>query len=194
MDAATTVLLSLGLAADAFAVSISSGLAIKHMKVNKALKIALFFGGFQALMPLIGWFAGLSLSFWITPIDHWIAFGLLSFIGGKMIYESLQTEECEKKFNPLDTGTLITLSVATSLDALAVGIGLALLKTAIAPVVSAIGFITFFVVFAGVFIGNKCGDLFGNKIEFLGGLILIAIGSNILWSHLTEASLVMGNG
>jgi putative Mn2+ efflux pump MntP len=191
MDAATTVLLSLGLAADAFAVSISSGLAIKHMKVNKALKIALFFGGFQALMPLIGWLAGLSLSFWITPIDHWIAFGLLSFIGGKMIYESLQTEECAKKFNPLDTGTLITLSVATSLDALAVGIGFAVLKTSIGPVVSAIGFITFFVVFAGVFIGHKCGNLFGNKIEFIGGLILIAIGSNILWSHLREASVVI---
>ncbi len=193
MDATTTVLLALGLAADAFAVSISSGLAIKHMKVNKALKIALFFGGFQALMPLIGWLAGLSFSFLITPIDHWIAFGLLSFIGGKMIYESLQSEECAKKFNPLDTGTLITLSVATSLDALAVGIGFAVLKTSIGPVVSAIGFITFFVVFAGVFIGNKCGNLFGNKIEFIGGGILIAIGSNILWSHLTEASAAISH-
>ncbi|MEG4270396.1 MULTISPECIES: manganese efflux pump MntP family protein [unclassified Microcoleus] len=191
MDAATTVLLSLGLAADAFAVAVSSGFAIKHMKVNKAFKIALFFGGFQALMPLIGWLLGLSFSFLITPIDHWIAFGILSFIGGRMIYESLQNEECEKKFNPLDTGTLITLSVATSIDALAVGIGFAVLKTSIGPVVSAIGFITFFVVFAGVFIGHKCGKLFGNKIEFLGGVILIAIGSNILFSHLTEVSAVI---
>jgi len=161
--------------------------------VNKALKIALFFGGFQALMPLIGWFVGLSFSSLIAPIDHWIAFGLLSFIGGKMIYESLQSEECAKKFNPLDTGTLITLSIATSLDALAVGIGFAVLKTAIGPVVSAIGFITFFVVFAGVFIGHKCGNLFGNKIELIGGGILIAIGSNILWSHLTAASLVISH-
>ena len=193
MDAATTVLLSLGLAADAFAVAVSSGLAIKHMKVNKALKIALFFGGFQALMPVIGWLFGLSFSFLRTPIDHWIAFGLLSFIGGRMIYESLQTEECDKKFNPLDTGTLITLSVATSIDALAVGIGFAVLKTSIGPVVSAIGFITFFVVFAGVFIGHKCGNLFGNKIEFLGGVILIAIGSNILFSHLTEASALISH-
>ncbi len=193
MDAATTILLSFGLAADAFAVAISSGLAIKHMKVNKALKIALFFGGFQALMPVIGWLVGLSFSFLITPIDHWIAFGLLSFIGGRMIYESLQSEECEKKFNPLDTGTLITMSVATSIDALAVGLGFAVLKTSIGPVVSAIGFITFFVVFAGVFIGHKCGNLFGNKIEFLGGVILIAIGSNILFSHLTEASAVISH-
>lgn len=190
MDATTTVLIALGLAADAFAVSVSSGLAIKHMKVNKALKIALFFGGFQALMPLIGWLAGLSFRFFITPIDHWIAFGLLSFIGGRMIYESLQSEECDKKFNPLDTGTLIALSVATSLDALAVGIGFAVLKTSIGPVVSAIGFITFFLVFAGVFIGHKCGNLFGNKIEFIGGGILIYIGSNILISHLTEAARI----
>ncbi len=190
MDAATTVLLSLGLAADAFAVAVSSGLAIKHMNVNKALKIALFFGGFQALMPLIGWSAGISFSFWITPIDHWIAFGLLSFIGGRMIYESLQSEECAPKFNPLDTGTLITLSVATSIDALAVGIGFAVLKDSIIPAVTAIGFITFSVVFSGVFIGHKCGNLFGKKIELIGGLILMAIGSNILWSHLTASAVI----
>ncbi|MEG4285350.1 manganese efflux pump MntP family protein [Microcoleus sp. A006_D1] len=193
MDAATTIFLSLGLAADAFAVAVSSGLAIKHMKVNKALKIALFFGGFQAVMPIIGWLIGLSFSSWITPIDHWIAFGLLSFIGGRMIYESLQGEECEKKFNPLHTGTLITLSVATSIDALAVGIGFAVLKDAIAPAVTAIGFITFFLAFAGVFIGHKCGNLFANKIEILGGAILIFIGSRILFLHLTEVPLVMGN-
>ena len=193
MDAGTTIFLSVGLAADAFAVAVSSGLAIKHMKVNKALKIALFFGGFQALMPVIGWLIGLSFSSWITPIDHWIAFGLLSFIGGRMIYESLQGEECQKKFNPLDTGTLITLSVATSIDALAVGIGFAVLKDAIAPAVTAIGFITFFLAFAGVFIGHKCGNLFANKIEILGGAILIFIGSRILFLHLTEVSLVISH-
>ncbi len=193
MDAATTILLSLGLAADAFAVAVSSGLAIKHMKVNKALKIALFFGGFQALMPVIGWLIGLSFSFLITPIDHWIAFGLLSFIGGRMIYESLQSEECEKKFNPLDTGTLITLSVATSIDALAVGLGFAVLKNSIAPAVTAIGFITFFLAFAGVFIGHKFGNLFANKIEILGGAILIFIGSRILFMHLTEVPLVISH-
>ena len=192
MDTATTILLSLGLAADAFAVAVSSGLAIKHMKVNKALKIALFFGVFQALMPVLGWLIGLSFSFLITPIDHWIAFGLLSFIGGRMIYESLQSEECEKKFNPLDTGTLITLSVATSIDALAVGIGFAVLKDSIALAVTAIGFITFFLAFAGVFIGHKCGNLFANKIEILGGAILIFIGSRILFMHLTEVPLVIG--
>lgn len=193
MDAGTTVFLSLGLAADAFAVAVSSGLAIKHMKVSKALKIALFFGCFQAVMPAIGWLIGLTFSFWISAIDHWIAFGLLSFIGGRMIYESLQTAECEKKLNPLDTATLITLSVATSIDALAVGIGFAVLKDAIAPAVTAIGFITFFLAFAGVFIGHKCGNLFANKIEMLGGAILIFIGSRILFLHLTEVPLVIGH-
>jgi putative Mn2+ efflux pump MntP len=132
MDLITNVWLALGLAADAFAVSLSSGLTIKHMKINKALKIALFFGGFQALMPLIGWFAGLTLQGSISSIDHWVAFGLLSFIGGKMIYEATQDEVEDKKFNPLDTYTLITLAVATSLDALAVGFGFAVLKTSIA--------------------------------------------------------------
>ena len=192
MDAAITILLSFGLAADAFAVAVSSGLAIKHMKVNKALKIALFFGVFQALMPVIGWLIGLSFSFLITPIDHWIAFGLSSFIGGRMIYESLQSDECEKKFNPLDTGTLITLSVATSIDALAVGLGFAVLKDSIALAVTAIGFITFFLAFAGVFIGHKCGNLFANKIEILGGAILIFIASRILFLHMTELPLVIG--
>ncbi|MCA1993160.1 MAG: manganese efflux pump MntP family protein [Coleofasciculus sp. S288] len=193
MEPTTTVLIALGLAADAFAVSLSSGLTIKHLKINKALKIALFFGGFQALMPLIGWVAGLSFRDWITPVDHWIAFGLLSFIGARMIYESIQEEDCEKKFNPLDTYTLLTLAVATSLDALAVGIGFSLLKTSIAAPVTAIGFITFFLSFVGVFIGHKCGNLFQNKIEMLGGFILIIIGSKILMEHLMAVPLGLGH-
>lgn len=191
MDGITTVFIALGLAADAFAVSVSSGLAIKHMKVNKALKIALFFGGFQALMPLLGWRAGMTLSSFISAIDHWIAFCLLSFIGGRMIYESWQCEACEKKFNPLDTSTLLTLSIATSLDALAVGIGLAVLNSSIAPAVTAIGFITFFLAFFGVFLGHKFGNLFENKIEIVGGAILILIGSKILFEHLTATPAIL---
>lgn len=188
MDVITNVWLALGLAADAFAVSLSSGLTIKHMKINKALKIALFFGGFQALMPLIGWFAGLTLQGSISSIDHWVAFGLLSFIGGKMIYEALQDDVEDKKFNPLDTYTLITLSVATSLDALAVGFGFAVLKTSIAAPITTIGFITFFLSFAGVFIGHKCGAFCQKQVEILGGLVLIGIGSKILIEHLTSVA------
>lgn len=185
MSLINNILIALGLAADAFAVSISSGMAIKNMKINKALKIALFFGGFQALMPLIGWLAGLSLSNLMSAVDHWVAFGLLSFIGGRMIYEASQDKVIEKKFNPLDTYTLLVLSIATSLDALAVGIGFAFLKTSIAPAINAIGFTTFFLSFIGVFIGHKFGNFFDRKVEFLGGAVLIMIGSKILIEHLT---------
>ncbi len=189
MDVITNVWLALGLAADAFAVSLSSGLTIKHMKINKALKIALFFGGFQALMPLIGWLAGLTLRGSISSIDHWITFGILSFIGGKMIYEALQDDvEDNKKFNPLDTYTLIGLAVATSLDALAVGFGFAVLKTSIAAPITTIGFITFFLSFAGVFIGHKFGAFCQKQVEILGGLVLIGIGSKILMEHLMSVA------
>lgn len=184
MDVITNVSLALGLAADAFVVSISSGLTIRNMKINKALKIALFFGVFQAIMPLIGWLVGLTLRGAISEIDHWIAFGLLSLIGGKMIYEALQDDVEQKKFNPLDTYTLVGLSIATSLDALAVGFSFAVLKTSIAAPITLIGFITFFLSFIGVFIGHKCGVFCQKQVEILGGLVLIAIGSKILIEHL----------
>jgi putative Mn2+ efflux pump MntP len=185
MNPATTVSIALGLAADAFAVSLSSGLSIQRLKLNKALKIALFFGGFQAVMPLIGWLAGLSFRGFMSAIDHWIAFGLLGFIGARMIYESTQEEIVEKKFNPLDTYTLITLSIATSLDALAAGLGFAVLKSSILAAVTAIGAITFCLSFIGVFVGHRFGEVFQNKIEAIGGVILIVIGSKILIEHLT---------
>lgn len=185
MDPTTTVLLALGLSADAVAVSLSSGLTIRHMKINKALKIALFFGGFQALMPLIGWVAGLSFSGLILSVDHWVAFGLLSFLGGRMIYEANQEDDGEKKFNPLDSYTLLTLAVATSIDALAVGLSFSVLKTSIFAAVATIGFVTFFLTFIGVFVGHKFGELCQKQIEIVGGLILIGIGSKILIEHLT---------
>ncbi len=184
MDVITNVSLALGLAADAFVVSISSGMTIRNMKINKALKIALFFGIFQAIMPLIGWLAGLSIRDAIAGIDHWIAFGLLSCLGGKMIYEALQDDLDDKKFNPLDTYTLVGLSVATSLDALAVGFSFAVLKASIAAPITAIGFITFFLSFIGVFIGHKCGAVGQKQVEILGGIVLIGLGSKILIEHL----------
>lgn len=184
MELFANVFLGFGLAADAFAVSISSGLKIKNIKLNKALKVAMFFGGFQALMPLVGWFIGLSLSYFLSAIDHWVAFGILSLIGGKMIYEARQGGGNEKKFNPLDTSTLFTLALGTSIDALAVGTGFAVLKNSIIPAITTIGLITFFLSFIGVFIGHKFGNLFQNKVEILGGAILIIIGSKILLEHL----------
>lgn len=169
---------------DAFAVSITSGITIKRLKINNALKIALFFGLFQAIMPLVGWLAGLSLRGFIAEIDHWIAFGLLSFIGCKMIYESITVQSSEKQINPLNIYVLLMLSVATSIDALAVGVSFAFLKISIVTPVMVIGTITFVLSFFGVFVGNRIGHFFENKIEIAGGLILIGIGVKILLEHL----------
>ncbi|PSF38637.1 hypothetical protein C7H19_03780 [Aphanothece hegewaldii CCALA 016] len=180
----TTTFLALALSADAMAVSMTSGFMIRHIKVNKALKIALFFGVFQAIMPLIGWAVGLTFREFMTSFDHWIAFVLLGLIGSKMIYESLQEEEEDKKFNPLDNSTLFVLAIATSIDALAAGLGLSMLKSSILLACTLIGFITFILSFVAVFLGHRFGGLFNQKIEILGGLILIIIGSKILFEHL----------
>ena len=184
MDAITIIAIAFGLAMDAFAVSITSGITIKRLKINHALRIALFFGLFQAIMPLVGWLAGLSLRGFIAEIDHWIAFGLLSFIGCKMIYESIAVQSKEKQINPLNIYVLLMLSVATSIDALAVGVSFAFLKISIVTPVIVIGAITFILSFFGVFVGNRIGHFFENKIEIAGGLILIGIGIKILLEHL----------
>ena len=184
MDIIIIIFIAFGLAMDAFAVSITSGITIKHLKINNALKIALFFGSFQAFMPLIGWLAGLSLRDFISGVDHWIAFGLLSFVGCKMIYESIKLESGEKKIKPLNAYILVMLSIATSIDALAVGVSFAFLKISIATPVIVIGAVTFLLSFLGVFIGNRFGHFFEKKIEVVGGLVLIGIGIKILIEHL----------
>lgn len=176
-------LMGTGLAADACAVSLSSGLVIRHIKFNKALKIALAFGVFQGIMPLIGWFTSLSFLNFSIQINHWIAFSLLTVIGGKMIYETFQVE-AETKFNPLDNYTLIGLAIATSIDALAVGLSLSVLETSILSTVAAIGFITFTLSFISVYLGHKWGKLCKFKLELVGGIILIFLGSKILFTNL----------
>ena len=165
---------------DAFAVSITSGITIQQLKINNALRIAFFFGAFQAIMPLVGWLAGLGLRSLISNVDHWIAFGLLSFIGCKMIYEAVTIQSEEKAINPLNVYVLLMLSIATSIDALAVGVSFAFLNIAIVTPILVIGTITFILSFLGVFIGDRIGHLFENKIEIIGGLILIGIGLKIL--------------
>ncbi|MBW2652600.1 MAG: manganese efflux pump [Deltaproteobacteria bacterium] len=180
MDAITIIAIAFGLAMDAFAVSITSGITIKNLKINNALKIALFFGLFQAIMPVIGWLAGLSLKDFISEIDHWIAFGLLSFIGCKMIYESITVQSNEKQIDPLNVYVLLMLSVATSIDALAVGVSFAFLKVSIVTPVIIIGTVTFLLSYLGVYIGDRIGHFFENKIEIAGGLLLIGIGLKIL--------------
>ena len=183
MDPLTLLLIALGLSMDAFAVSISNGITIQRQRANHALKIGIFFGSFQALMPLIGWSAGLSFRELISGVDHWIAFGLLSFIGCKMIYESRKMGGQGKETKPLSFPTLLLLSVATSIDALAVGISFALLDISIVTPILVIGAVTFVLSFFGVMTGSKIGHFFEKKIEILGGLILIGIGIKILIEH-----------
>ena len=183
MEMITITFVAFGLAMDAFAVSVTSGITIRHLKIDQALRIAFFFGSFQAIMPVIGWLAGLSLRDFISDIDHWIAFGLLSFIGCKMIYEAL-TMEIDQKEVKLSLYVLLMLSIATSIDALAVGVSFAFLKISIITPVLVIGIVTFVLSYLGTFIGNRLGHFFERKIEILGGLILIGIGVKILIGHL----------
>ncbi|HER24101.1 MAG TPA: manganese efflux pump [Candidatus Atribacteria bacterium] len=185
MNIITIIFIAFGLAMDAFAVSITSGFSIKSLKLNNALKIGIFFGLFQAIMPVIGWLAGLSFREVISHVDHWIAFGLLTIIGCKMIYESSQMEAKNDKINPLNVYLLLTLSIATSIDALAIGLTLSFLKVSIILPVITIGSITFFLSVIGVYIGNKFRHYFERKIEMVGGFILIGIGIKILIEHLT---------
>ena len=170
---------------DAFAVSVASGSAYKHLQIKHAFRMALFFGGFQAFMPLIGALAGLSIKVYIQSTGNWIAFVILSAVGIKMIYESLKISKTkEESFNPANIAVLLTLSVATSIDALVVGITLSLVASNIITAVIIIGFITFVLSYTGVYIGKKIGHFFENKIEALGGLVLIALGFKILLEHL----------
>ncbi len=184
MDMITILFIALGLALDSFSVSITSGLTIKHFKINNALRIAMFFGFFQAIMPVMGWLAGINIIDIISGIDHWVAFGLLSLIGCRMIYEAIQTESSRKIINPLNVNVLLMLSVATSIDALAVGLGLSFLKIFIVTPAIIIGITTFLLSFLGVFVGKRFGHFFENKIEVVGGLVLVGIGIRILIEHL----------
>ncbi|MDO4303104.1 MAG: manganese efflux pump MntP family protein [Bacillota bacterium] len=177
-------LIAVGLSMDAFAVSVCKGLATPKLKTRHILLAGLWFGGFQALMPAIGYFLGSSFQKYITAFDHWIAFVLLSFIGGNMIYEALKKEEdtCNDSFS---VKTMFVLAVATSIDALAVGITFALLPGVnIYAAVLFIGAVTFIFSGVGIKIGNIFGLKYKAKAEFAGGLILILIGIKILLEHL----------
>ncbi|KPK69303.1 hypothetical protein AMJ87_10680 [candidate division WOR_3 bacterium SM23_60] len=184
MDVLSILFIALGLAMDAFAVSIVSGLTLAHIKVRNALTIALFFGLFQALMPIIGWLSGNTLKSHIADVDHWVAFGLLAMIGGKMIYESFKLESNKKSIDPENIGVLFVLAIVTSIDALAVGISLSFLGVAIIIPAVIIGIVTFVLSYVGVYVGSKFGHFFERKIEMLGGVILIAIGIKILIEHM----------
>lgn len=179
-----TILIAISLAMDSFSVSITRGFADTTTKiVGEALKVAVFFGSFQALMPLIGWLVGVSIIDFIAAVDHWIAFGLLIFIGLRMIYESITTEST-KIVTSSNISVLFMLSIATSIDALAVGLSYSLLDVSIVTLAVVTGVITFVLSFIGVYVGKRFGGFF-LKIGIVGGLILIGIGIKILSEHMS---------
>jgi putative Mn2+ efflux pump MntP len=185
MDILTLLLIAVGLAMDSFSVSITSGLSLKSPRIRDGLKIGAFFGFFQAFMPILGWLGALTLIDFISDYDHWAAFFLLLLIGFKMIRESAAGEHGGlRRINMLTCLVLLGLSVATSIDALAVGATLAFLKVKILSPVVMFGAVTFLLSFSGMYLGNRIGKIVGRKIEGLGGAILILIAVMILLEHL----------
>ena len=185
MDIVTLLFIAIGLAMDAFSVAISNGITIKKLRITDGLKIGLFFGVFQFGMLYVGNVLGGAFEQYIIKVDHWIAFFLLMFIGGKMYYEAVWGEEEEiDESKPLDFKTLTILAIATSIDALAVGVSLATITKNILFDASIVGIVAFIFSFVGVYIGNKCGNLFGRKAEIAGGIVLMGIGIKILIEHL----------
>lgn len=185
MNLLSILLIAVGLSMDTFAVSITCGLALKKLEIKRVFTIALAFGFFQGIMPIIGWLAGVGFRTFISSIDHWIAFGLLVAIGAKMIYESSKLESSVKNVD-LNWGFLLFLSIVTSIDALAVGLSFSFLKVDIITPSLIIGVVTFILSMAGVVIGKKVGHLFERKVEAFGGIILILIGFKILLTHLYQ--------
>ena len=176
----TSLLIAIGLAMDAFAVSIGAGTGGQVTDLRSKIRLAFHFGLFQAGMTLIGWLAGTTIQRWITGIDHWVAFGLLTYVGVNMIRSGLGKGVEEKRPNPSKGATMVFLSVATSIDALAVGISLAMLSVPVLFPSVVIGVITFGLSLFGLMAGNKLGEKFGKRMEILGGVILIGIGLRVL--------------
>lgn len=184
MEIGELIVLSLGLGMDAFAVSICKGLSMKKMNWKKALIIGLYFGGFQAIMPVLGYSLSKGFENFVTSIDHWIAFILLSIIGGKMVKDAFSPENSENCNEDVGFKTMIVLAIATSIDALAVGITFAFLNVNLILAIALIGSITFFLSVIGTKGGNVFGARYENKAELLGGVILIFLGIKILLEHL----------
>ena len=184
----TTALVAVGLAMDAFAVSVAAGLAIPRVTARHVFRAAFHFGLFQALMPILGWLAGSSFSGYLAAWDHWIAMGLLGFIGGRMLWEARSAEASRACSDPTRGWSLVTLSVATSIDALAVGLGLAVLRVPIWTPALVIGLVTAALSALGVLFGARLGSQWGRRAQVVGGLVLIAIGVRILATHLATGT------
>lgn len=187
MDVWELLLIGVGLSMDAFAVSVCKGLGMRKVNMRTSTVLALFFGGFQALMPLIGWALGSQFLWLIEPIDHWIAFGLLAFIGGKMLVEAVRGEDEEADEGDaerIDLSEFLMLAIATSIDALAVGISFAALSVQIVPAITLIGVTTFLLTYVGVAVGHFFGARWQRPASIAGGIVLILIGCKILLEHL----------
>ncbi|MHB0856846.1 MAG: manganese efflux pump MntP [Anaerolineae bacterium] len=185
MPPTTILLLAIGLAMDCFTVSLCAGMALRPIRLRDALRIPAFFGGFQALMPVVGWAAGLGLRDVIAAYDHWVAFALLGVVGGKMIYESLKAgASCTMDSDASRLPVLLTLAIATSIDALAVGLGFSVLRVSITLPVITIGLVSVILSGVGLALGKRCTDLLGGRVQIVGGLMLIGIGAKIVFDHL----------
>jgi putative Mn2+ efflux pump MntP len=184
MDILTLILIAVGLSVDSFAVSVSSGLILNQITFKRALRIATSLAIFQAVMPILGWFIGKRIETLTESFDHWLAFGLLFIIGGKMIWESFKSDALDKKMNPLELKVLIGMSIATSIDALVVGVSFAFINVNLLLTAFIIGLTTGVFSMLGILFGKKTGLRFGKNMEILGGLILIIIGIKILIEHL----------
>lgn len=177
-------IVGVGLAMDAFSVAVCKGLSMPKIDKKQTAVIALFFGGFQALMPFLGWALGKQFEEYITAVDHWIAFVLLFIIGGKMIFDVVKGGEEKEVKSGLDLKELFAMAIATSIDALAMGVTFAFLQVNIASAVTVIGVTTFFLAVAGVLIGHKFGAKWKDKAALAGGIVLILLGTKILLEHL----------
>jgi putative Mn2+ efflux pump MntP len=178
--------IAFALAMDAFAVSIASSVVLRRVSPRQSFRLSFHFGLFQFLMPVLGWLAGSELVRWFAAYDHWVAFGLLSFIGGKMVYESRRRgEEKLEACDPTRGSRLVILSVATSIDALAVGLSFAMLEVSVWYPAVVIGIVAAGMTLVGLHLGARLGARFGRRMEVVGGLVLMAIGISILVDHLT---------
>jgi putative Mn2+ efflux pump MntP len=185
MDAITLTGLALALAMDAFAVALGTGAVLSRLTGRHLFRLGFHFGLFQALMPVIGWLAGLTIMQWVEAWDHWIAFSLLAIIGGRMIYEAFSDKEKTDDRDPTKGLSLVLLSIATSIDALAVGFSLSVIGISIWMPALVIGLVAGVLTIVGMLLGGRIGDRWGSRVEIFGGLVLISIGIKILIEHLS---------
>lgn len=190
MDPLSIVAIAISLGMDCFAVCVAAGMAVREGRMKVIMKIALLFGLFQAGMTSLGWLGGTVIISWIEPYDHWIAAGLLAIIGGKMIQEGFSKDE-EKSIDFRSTPVLLVLAVATSIDALAIGLSFAVLQVQILVPAVSIGIGAFVMSGAGFWVGDRFGSMIGSRAELIGGLVLILIGLRILAEHLTNGGVIV---